>query len=154
MTTTATTTAIRLRDMKIAATIKETGQQSIRKIAKITGLSKDKIQRGLDALLKRNIHPESEFLETKEGKEWLSTLVCGVLLEFGIKGNQGADRISNFFKRIRLDKHIGVSPLILRNSLKNMEELLIRYQKDHECAGESALEIVASGDETFFDLCG
>lgn len=145
-------TSIRLRDTKIFATIKETGQQSIRKIAKITGLSKDKVQRGLNAMLKRNIHPESEFWETKEGKEWLGMLVCGVLFEFGIKGNQGADRISNFFKCIRLDKHIGVSPSRLRISLNRMEELLVRYQKEQESeyAGKSALEIIDRYDETFF----
>lgn len=146
------TTAIRLRDIEIVATIKETGQQSIRKIAKIAGLSKDKVQRGLNAILKRNIHPESEFWETKTGQEWLRILVFGVLLEFGIKGNQGADRISSFFERIRLDKHIYVTPTSLRTLLKRMEELLIRYQKEHEseCAGKSNLEIIASGDETFF----
>jgi DNA-binding Lrp family transcriptional regulator len=146
------TTAIRIRDIKIVATIKETGQQSIRKIAKIAGLSKDKVQHGLNAILKRNIHPESEFWETKAGQEWLRILVFGVLLEFGIKGNQGADRISSFFERIRLDKHIGVSPTSLRTLLKRMEELLVRYQKEHEseCVGKSSLEIIASGDETFF----
>jgi len=146
------TTTIRLRDIKIVATIKETGQQSIRKIAKIAGLSKDKVQRGLNALLKRNIHPESEFWFTVAGQKWLHVLVCGVLLEFGIKGNQGADRISNFFKRVRLDKHIGVSPTSLRTMLKSMENQLVRYQKEQEseCAGKSAVEIIASGDETFF----
>jgi len=145
-------TTIRLRDIKIFATIKETGQQSIRKIAKIAGLSKDKVQRGLNAILKRNIHPESEFWFTVAGQKWLHILVCGVLLEFGIKGNQGADRISNFFKRVRLDKHIGVSPTSLRTLLKGMENQLVRYQKEQEseCAGKSTVEIIASGDETFF----
>ncbi len=66
---------VRLRDRKIVAAIKEAGQQSMRKIAEITGLSKNKVQRGLNAVSKRNLHPESAFWETKAGQEWLHILV-------------------------------------------------------------------------------
>ncbi len=61
--------------------------------------------------------------------------------------------MSDFFKRMRLDKHTGVSPTTLRTLLRRMEELLVRYQKKHESesAGKSVREIIAGGDETFFN---
>ncbi len=121
-------------------------------MAEATGQSKDSAHRGLNALDKRNRHPESGFWETEEGYRWLCLLVFAVLLEFGIKGHQGGERMSDFFKRIRLEKNIGVSPTALRNMLKRMEEHLARYQKEQEKQQAGTLrEIVCSGDETFFN---
>ncbi len=140
------------RDMEIFEEIKKFGKSSIRKLAEALGLSKDKVNRGLQALSKRDLYPESEFWETPEGYQWLRMLIFAVLLEFGIKGNIGADRMSDFFKRIRLDKRIGLSPSSLRKSLKQMEELLADYQKTQENkAADKGREIIASGDETFFN---
>ncbi len=146
------TAPTRLRDRKIFTRILNFGRESVRKIAEATGQSKDSAHRGLNALDKRNQYPESGVWETEEGYRWLCRLVFAVLLEFGIKGNQGAERISDFFKHIRLENNIGVSPTALRNMLKRMEELLARYQKEQEKqqAGTSR-EIVCSGDEKFFD---
>jgi len=130
----------------------EVGRQSIRKMAEIIGLSKDRVMRSLKSLSQRNRYPESSFWETEEGYYWLRLLVFAVLFEFGIKANQGADRLSTFFKRVRLERHVGVSPTALRSLLTRMEEELTRYQEiQGKQPSGTPREIIASGDETFFN---
>jgi hypothetical protein len=144
--------AIRQRDQKVFEKITEFGVRSIRSIAETIGISKDRVIRSLRSIGKRNTHPESLFFETEEGAQWLRRLVFAVLFEFGVKSNQGADNLSDFFKRLNLDKHIGVSPTALRTILAKMELHLARYQEIHgEHSGKTPLDIIASGDEKFFN---
>ena len=145
--------SVQQRDMRVFETITSLGQQSIRKIAASLKISVSRVQRSIDALSKRDCCPESHFWETKEGYEWLQRLVFGVMLEFGLKGNQGADRMSSFFKRININHRVGVSAGALRTKMKLMEECLIQYQSLHEqeqASSGSTQEIIAGGDETFF----
>lgn len=148
-------TIIRLRDGKVFKHISKFGHQSLRKIGAATGLSKDSVSRSLKSLEKRDKHPESHLWETAEGYAWLLRLFVAVLFEFGIKGNQGAGRINNFFKRIRVNTHIGVSATALLNQISQMEDLIADFQRDREreeANGASGKrEIIAGGDETFFD---
>jgi len=142
---------VRTRDRKVWDDIKVFGERSLRQIAQSIGLSKDRVRRSKKALANRNSHPESAFWETEEGQAWLCLLVTAVLFEFGLKCNLGAGRLSGFFKRIRLEKQIGVSATALRNLLKRLEALLISYQQEQESQRcESRREIIASADETFF----
>ena len=150
----STTSAIRSRNSKIFASITELGRQSLRKIAEATGLSKDSVARGLAALSKRNRNPESHLWETEEGKVWLHRMVPATVYVFGIKGNQGAERITEFFKCIRVDTHVAVSPTAVRNMKREMEEQVANFQQEQEARQAEKGEIrdiVASGDETFFD---
>ncbi len=148
------TANVRLRDSKVAQYIVEFGNQSLRKIGKIIGCSKDRVARSLDAIDERNQRPESHLWETKEGMDWLHRLYCAIIYEFGIKGNQGADRLSEFFKRVHLNKHIGVSPSSLRDQMKKLEEHLACFQDNNEKLemhnNTTKREIIAAGDETFF----
>jgi DNA-binding transcriptional regulator GbsR (MarR family) len=147
--------AIRTRDSKVFANIAEFGRQSLRKIAQATGLSKDSVARSLKAMSGRNKYPETYFWETEEGQAWLRIMVLAVLYVFGIKGNQGAERMSEFFKHIRVDSHVGSSPSALRNMIGQMEELLVEFQQRQEAQqrekGEAGHDIVAAGDETWFN---
>ena len=145
---------VRQRGRKIYTAIKAGGKQSIRQLARATALSKSSVQRYLQAWSKRAIHPEAPFWETEAGQKWLSRLICAVLYEFGIQGGGGGEKLSRFFKRIHLEKHIGVSPTTLRRQLRQMEELLGEYQRFHEAhqrAGGKTREAVVGGDETFFN---
>lgn len=133
-------------DGRFWPTIPSKNSKCFRNISKYGTSSKE-------ALSKRDNHPESHYWETKEGYEWLQRMVFAVMLEFGIKGNQGADRMSAFFKRIRIDNRIGVSATALRTKMKKMEECLIQYQNIHEqkqASSGSVREIIAGFDETFF----
>lgn len=146
---------VRNRDTKIFAHVAEFGRRSIRTIGETLEMSKDKVARGLAAIDKRDKHPESHLWETKEGQTWLWLLVIATIYTFGLKGNQGAERISEFFKQIRLDGHVGVSPSSLRNLRRKMEKAIIEFQRIQEAqqreAGTESCEIVASGDETWFN---
>ncbi len=147
--------ATRTRDSKVFANIAEFGKQSLRKIAQATGLSKDSVDRSLKAMNRRNKHPEADFWETEEGQAWLRIMVLAVLYVFGIKGNQGAERMSEFFKCIRVDSHVGSSPSALRNMIGQMEKLLVEFQQRQEAQQrekeEEGCDIVAAGDETWFN---
>lgn len=149
------TAEVRDRDKKIFANVIEFGRRSIRTIAKALGMSKDKVSRGLATIDERDEHPESHLWETEEGQVWLRLLVLGVIYLFGLKGNQGAERMSEFFVLIRLDGHVGVSPSSLRKMRREMEKLLVEFQRTQEAQQrekeEEGREIVASGDETWFD---
>ncbi|HEY85091.1 MAG TPA: hypothetical protein G4N96_08290 [Chloroflexi bacterium] len=74
-----------------------------------------------------------------------------MLYEFGMKGNQGAERMSEFLKRIRVDNHAGISPTALRTMMRVIEEELPEFQREQEEAqkGEGVRQIVAAGDETW-----
>ena len=147
--------AVRNRDSKVFANIAEFGRQSLRKIAQATGLSKSSVARSVRAQDKRDKHPESHLWETEAGQAWLRILVIAMIYIFGLKGNQGAERMSEFLKCIRVDTHVGVSPSALRNMIHQIEELLVEFQKKQEAEqrskGDPQREIVASGDETWFN---
>ena len=147
--------ATRSRDSKVYANIAEFGRQSLRKIAQATGLSKDSVSRSLKVMEARDKYPETYFWETEEGQVWLRNMVLAVLYVFGIKGNQGAERMSEFFKCIRVDSQNGSSPSALRNMTGQMEKLLVEFQQEQEAQqrekGEAKRDIVAAGDETWFN---
>lgn len=142
---------VRNRDSKVFASIAKYGKQSLRKIAQATGLSKDSVARSIEAVSKRDKNPEAHLWETEEGQEWLRRMVMAMLYEFGIKGNQGADRMSEFLKHVRVDTHVGVSPTALRTMMRAIEEELAKFQREQEQRqkGEEVREIVAAGDETW-----
>ena len=143
--------SVRKRDSKVFANIVERGKQSLRKIAQATGLSKDSVARSIETIFKRDKYPESAMWEMEEGQEWLRRMVIAMLYEFGMKGNQGAERMSEFLKRIRVDNHVGVSPTALRTMMRVIEEELPEFQREQEEAqkGEGVRRIVAAGDETW-----
>lgn len=123
----------------------------MRQIGAAINLTKDSVFRSIAAILKRNNNPESHFWETEVGKVWLNLLVIAMVYEFGIKGNQGADRMSDFCKRIRIDKHIAVSPSRLRETRREIEGLAVEFQQVQEkVQKEKKRDIIAAGDETWF----
>ena len=63
----------------------------------------------------------------------------------------GADKLSQFFKMIRIGTHVGVSPSALRQQLNHMESLLPLFQQhcENEASAQPRSAVVAM-DETFF----
>ena len=109
------------------------------------------MHRHLHAQERRNRYPESRLWETEAGHVWLRLLVWAVLYLFGLECGVGGDKLSRFFKLIRIDTHVGVSPSALRLQLKQMEVLLPQFQAECEnrVKGQSRKAVVAM-DETFF----
>ncbi len=124
--------SVRRRDCQVYQYMFQSEKLSLRKIGAAINLTKDSVSRSIRAILKRNKNPESHFGETEEGKSWLNLLVIAMIYEFGIKGNQGADRMTDFCKRIRIDNHIAVSPSRLRETRREIEGLAVEFQQIQE----------------------
>ena len=58
----------------------------------------------------------------------------------------GADKLSQFFKLIRIDTHVGVSPSALRQQLSRMESLLPLFQQQCEKDVSSSTTFSRGGD--------
>ena len=78
-------------------------------------------------------------------------MVFAALYQFGLKSGVGAETLSQFFKTIRIDKHVGVSPTVLREQITKIEILLPQFQAECENSiAKQTRKIVAGLDETFF----
>lgn len=144
--------SVRAKVLKVISAIKE-GFKSLKEISVRIETSKSSVNRSLKALERRNCHPESWLWETEEGQKWLNFLVLAVLIDFGINGGIGAEHISQFFKRVRLDKQFGASPTSIQTMIKRIECLFATYQQEQEeqqrQEGKSR-DVIIGGDETFF----
>ena len=103
--------------------LREHGKQSIRSLADRTGLSKSSVHRHLQAMDRRDRYPESSLWETEAGRTWLIRLMVATLLVFGLKRGVGAETLSEFLGRLRLDAHVGCSPSALRTVMHRLERL-------------------------------
>jgi hypothetical protein len=140
------------KSLRIINSIRADGQQSIRRLAKRTGLSKSSVHRHLQAMDRRDRHPESWLWETEEGRGWLLRLVVATLFIFGLKRGVGAETISEFFGRLRLEAHVGCSPSALRGVMHALEQAILETAAVWEHDGISHGEIrpiIGAVDETF-----
>src|SRR5215468_2555540 len=130
----------------------EHGKQSVRHLAARTGLSKSSVHRHLQAIDRRDRSPESSLWETEAGRAWLSRLVVATLLVFGLKRGVGAETLSEFFGRLRLEGHVGCSPSALRTVMHTLERLILAttaaWEKDGIAHGEIR-PVIGAVDETF-----
>jgi len=132
--------------------IRDHGKQSIRSLADRTGLSKSSVHRHLQAIDRRDRSPESSLWETEAGRAWLIRLVVASLLVFGLKRGVGAETLSEFFGRLRLEAHVGCSPSALRSVMHTLEYLLLETAATWEKEGIAHGEIrpvIGAVDETF-----
>src|SRR5512132_3699650 len=140
------------KSVVIFNSICEHGKQSVRHLAARTGLSKSSVHRHLQAIDRRDRYPESSFWETEAGRTWLIRLVVATLFEFGLKRGVGAETLSEFFGRLRLEGHVGCSPSALRTVMHLLERLLLDTAAAWEQEGIAHGEIrpvIGAVDETF-----
>jgi hypothetical protein len=82
----------------------------------------------------------------------LLRLVVATLYIFGLKRGVGADSISEFFCRLRLESHVGCSPSALRGVMDVVEQAILETTATWEQAGIAHGEtrpIIGAVDETF-----
>src|SRR5919197_3732665 len=113
------------KSVVIINAIREHGKQSIRSLADRIGLSKSSVHRHLQAIDRRDRSPESSLWETPAGRTWLIRLVVATLLVFGLKRGVGAETLSEFFGRLRLEAHVGCSPSALRCVMHTLERIIL-----------------------------
>jgi hypothetical protein len=132
--------------------IRAHGKQSIRSLADRTGLSKSSGHRHLQTIERRERHPESSLWDTEAGRAWLIRLIVATLLVFGLKRGVGAETLSEFFGRLRLDSHVGCSPSALRTIMPMLERLLLEtaaaWEKEGSAHG-AIRPVIGAVDETF-----
>ena len=140
------------KSIVIINSIRDHGQQSIRTLADRTGLSKSSVHRHLQAMDRRDRYPESSLWETEAGRAWLIRLVAATLFEFGLKRGVGAETLSAFFTRLRLDGHMGCSPSALQTVMHTLERLVLEttavWEKEGIAHGEIR-PVIGAVDETF-----
>jgi hypothetical protein len=128
--------------------------QSVRRLARQTGLSKSSVHRLTQAIERRNRHPESWCWETEEGRQWLTRLVVATLYTFGLKRGVGVDTMSEFFARLHLETQVGCSPSALRGVRQALEAVLLAtaaaWEQDGRTHGE-VRESIGAVDETFLE---
>ena len=127
---------------------------SIRKLSRATGIPKSSVDRHCKALQKQAESAAGTLWEQEVGQDALHRLVLAVVFVFGIKAGVGADRLSEFFHRVHLDRHIGCSATTLRRLRGELETLIVSYAREQEAQCQSraeGIEICAGVDETFFE---
>jgi Family of unknown function (DUF6399) len=110
------------------------------------------VHRHLQVIDRRDRYPESSFWETEAGRAWLIRLVVATLFVFGLKRGVGAETLSEFFGRLRLEAHVGCSPSALRSVMHMLERLLLdtaaAWEKEGIAHGEIR-PVIGAVDETF-----
>jgi hypothetical protein len=142
------------KSLRIFKSLCDNGTQGVRRIAQQTGLSKSSVHRLKQAMERRNSHPESWFWETADGRQWLTRVVVATLSTFGLKRGVGAETISEFFGRLRLEAQIGCSPSALRKVMDVLEAVILTTAETWEqdrCAGGEVREIIGAVDDTFLE---
>jgi hypothetical protein len=140
------------KSVRIFNAIREHGQQSVRRLAERTGLSKSSVHRHLQAMNRRDCSPEASLWETEAGRTWLLRLVVATLFVFGLKRGVGAETLSEFFGRLHLEAHVGCSPSALRSVMHTLERIILDTAVAWEQEGVAHDEIrpiIGAVDETF-----
>jgi hypothetical protein len=130
----------------------QNAKQSIRDVARQTGLSKSSVHRLKQAVLRRDQHPESWFWQTREGQQWLIRLVIATLYTFGLKRGVGAETLSEFLRRLGLQSQLGCSPSALRHLMQLLEQAIVETTQEWEREGIAQGQIgpiIGAVDETF-----
>lgn len=130
------------------------GKQSVRRIAQQTGLSKSSVHRLGQAMEGRGSQAEAGWWETEAGRRWLTRLVVATLYTFGLKRGVGLDTMSEFFARLRLERHMGCSASALRGVMHVLEAAILEtagtWEQDGVASG-AVREIIGAVDETFLE---
>jgi hypothetical protein len=142
------------KSLRIVKCLCDHGQQSVRRLADRTGLSKSGVHRLQQAMVRRGGYPESWLWETEAGRHWLTRLVVATLSTFGLTRGVGLDTISAFFVRLRLESQIGCSPTALRGIMQTLEAMILEtaaaWEQDGIAAGK-VRDIIGAVDETFLE---
>ena len=142
------------KSIRIFKCLYDHGTQSVRQVARKTGLSKSSVHRLTQAMQRRDSHPESWWWETAEGRQWLTRLVLATLYTFGLKRGVGLDTISEFFVRLHLATQVGCSASALRGVMHTLEaallETAVAWEHEGQTSGE-VREIIGAVDETFLE---
>jgi winged helix-turn-helix DNA-binding protein len=140
------------KSLLICNSLCDNAKQSIRQLARQTGISKSRVHRLEQAMERRDRHPESWLWETEDGRRWLTRLVGAALYPFGLKRGVGLATLSEFFTHLRLETQMGCSPSALGGVMQALEAAILETTEawEHDGVAAGAMrEIMGAVDETF-----
>ena len=141
------------KSLLIFNSIREHGQQSIRRLAERTGLSKSSVHRHLQAMERRDRYRNHHFGKRKKAETGSSAWSWPTLFVFGLKRGVGAETLSEFFSAVsNLEVHVGCSPSALRSVMHTLERIILDTATVWEREGVAHGEIrpvIGAVDETF-----
>lgn len=140
------------KSVRIFKSLCENAHQSIRQLARETGIAKSSVHRLKQAIARRDGSPESWLWETEDGRRWLTRLLVATLYTFGLKRGVGLDTLSEFFTHLQLATQVGCSPSALRGVMVAMETAILETAKAWEQEGIAdgkMREMIGAVDETF-----
>jgi hypothetical protein len=106
---------------------------------------------------KRLTDETSHFLESEAGELFVKRLVVGTIYTFCIKGGVGASRVEEFFERIKIYSHVGISERSILRILQQIEQAILAYKDLQESdlvasqAYGKELQVTLGLDETWLD---
>ncbi len=131
----------------------ENAHQSLRHLARQTGIAQRSVQRLKQAIARRDRAPESWGWETEDARRWLTRLLAATLYPFGLKRGVGLETISEFFTHRHLAPQVGCSPAALRRVMVARESAILETAKAWEQEGiaEGKMRaILGAVDATFW----
>lgn len=106
---------------------------------------------------KRLTDETAHFLESEAGELFLKRLVVSTIYTFCIKGGVGAGRVEEFFERIKIYSHVGISESSILRVLRQIEQAILMYKtlREEDLAASGAyageLQVSLGIDETWLD---
>ena len=131
----------------------EHANQSIRQLARQTGMSKSSVPRLTQAIARRDRSPESWVWDTDDGRRWLTRLLAATLSPFGLKRGVGLETIREFCTPLRLATQVGCSPSALRRVRAVLEAAIREPAEAWEQEGSAdgqVRESIGAVEETFW----
>lgn len=129
-------------------------EKTVRGISKETGIPKSTVHYHKNRISKRINSSGTDFWETDEGRLFIVRLVIGTIYMFALKSGNGAGRLHEFFKLLKLEHYTGVSETTILKIIKEVEGIILEYKKSVELGISSKVEdikVILGVDETWFD---
>ena len=146
---------IRQRRQQVSASFSQAGVRTIRSIAADTKIPKSSVHRHLTAIRQRDPFPASSLWTSPPGEQWLQRLVVAAIYVFVIKRGVGAESLCEFFHKLQLENHIGISVSSIRKIQGVLEGEILAYQKaEHERLSQACTplpKMCVGVDETWFE---
>lgn len=129
-------------------------EKPVRTIAAETGIPRSTVHYHRGQINQRITASDTDFWETEQGRAVIIRLVIATIYVFALKSGNGAGRLNEFFELLQLDRHTGVSNTTILNIIKQVESLILEYNKSVEANIRSRIKeikLILGVDETWFD---
>jgi transcriptional antiterminator len=129
-------------------------EKTVRVISEKTGIPKSTVHYHKQKISERINSSRTDFWETDEGRHFIVRLVIGTIYMFALKSGNGAGRLHEFFKLLKLEHYTGVSETTILKIIREVEGIILEYKEAVEADISNKVEdikVILGVDETWFD---